>query len=60
MLVSESVTEGWIVAPGCFSDDARAVAGERGIELIDGDGVIERLRARDHLLLTQLLGRARD
>ena len=57
-LVSESVTEGWIVALGGFSEDAQAIATERGIELIDADGVIERLRALDPMRLTRVLGRA--
>ena len=57
-LVSESVEAGWVIAPGGFSGEARAFAAERGIELIDAEGLIERLHALDSTVLAQVLGRA--
>ena len=57
-LISENVEAGWIIAPGGFSGEAQTFAADRGIELIDADGLIERLRALDQNVLVQVLGRA--
>ncbi len=43
-LVASGVEAGWFVGAGTFSAEARTVADERGIELIDDEGLIERLR----------------
>jgi restriction system protein len=56
-LVSTGVASAWIVAPAGFSDDARVLAAERGIELIEGAGLVSRLHALDPLVLTRVLGR---
>jgi restriction endonuclease Mrr len=57
-LVASGVEAGWFVATGGFATEARAVAEERGIELIDGEGLIERLRQLPTAELGQVLGRA--
>lgn len=57
-LVAADVEAGWIVAPGGFTDEARAEARERGIQLIDGNGLLERLRALPPTGLAKALGRA--
>ena len=56
-LVPSGVEAGWVVSAAGFADDARELAAERGIELIDGAGLIERLHALDPLALAQVLGR---
>ncbi|MBI5770197.1 MAG: restriction endonuclease [Verrucomicrobia bacterium] len=56
-MVSTGIDSGWIVAPGGFSTEARRFAAERGIELIDGQGLISRLQALDPLVLDRLLHR---
>jgi restriction system protein len=43
-LVASGVEAGWVITTGEFAADARTVADERGIELIDGEGVLDRLR----------------
>lgn len=57
-LVASGVEAGWFVATGGFAAEARAVADERGIELIDGESLIERLRQLPTAELGQVLGRA--
>jgi len=56
-LVATGVEAGWIVAPGGFTDEAQAEGQERGIELIDANGLIERLRALPPPVLANVLGR---
>ncbi len=57
-LVASGVETGWFVSAGEFAADARTVAEERGIELIDGEGLIERLRQLPQADLSQVLSRA--
>jgi restriction endonuclease Mrr len=57
-LVAASVDAGWIVAAGGFAEDAPAAATERGIELIDGEGLIDRLRQLPSADLGQVLSKA--
>ena len=57
-LVAAGVEAGWLVAPGGFATEAHAVAEERGIELINGEGLIERLRQLPTEELGRILGRA--
>ncbi|MEY2881266.1 MAG: hypothetical protein RLZZ15_3646, partial [Verrucomicrobiota bacterium] len=42
-LVSSGVDAGWVISPGGFSSEARAEATDRGITLINGEELIERL-----------------
>lgn len=42
-LVSEGVEQGWIVAPGGFTAEARKFAGEHGIVLISSEELLQRL-----------------
>jgi hypothetical protein len=56
-VVSTGVEAGWIVSAAGFSAEARTLAHERGVELIDGAGLIERLRMLDPLALAQVLER---
>lgn len=57
-LVASGADAGWIVAAGGFAEDAQAAAAERGIELIDGEGLIERLRQLPTAELGQVLSKA--
>ena len=43
-LVAAGVEAGWVVTSGKFAPEAQSAASERGLELIDGEGLIERLR----------------
>jgi restriction system protein len=56
-LISNGIQNGWIISAAQFSPDAQALATERGIELIDGAGLIERLQALDQMALAQVLER---
>lgn len=42
-MVSEGVEQGWIVAPGGFTAEARKFAGEHGIVLISSEELLQRL-----------------
>ena len=57
-LVAAGVGAGWFIATGGFATEAHAVAEERGIELIDGEGLIERLRQLPNEELGRVLGPA--
>lgn len=56
-LVASGVPTGWVVSAAGFSDEAQRFAAERGIELIDGDGLTSRLHALDPLVLEGVLSR---
>lgn len=57
-LVASGVEAGWFVGTGEFTPEARTVAAERGIELIDGEGLIERLRHLPPAELGMVLAKA--
>ncbi len=57
-LVAEDVANGWFVAVGGFFDEARTVAKERDIALIDGEDLLGRLRQLPRFALVRALGRA--
>jgi hypothetical protein len=57
-LVASSVDAGWMVATGGFAEEAHPAAAERGIELIDGEGLIERLRQLPAAELGAVLSKA--
>ena len=57
-LIAEEIEQGWLVSPGGFYDEARAVAQERGIVLIDGAEIIARLKQLPALALRRVLARA--
>src|SRR5207244_1127089 len=57
-LVTEDIANGWFVAIAGFFDEARAVAKERDIALIDGEDLLARLRLLPKLALVRALGRA--
>jgi hypothetical protein len=57
-LVAAGVEAGWVVTSGTFAPEARAAATERGLELIDGEGLIERLRQLPSDDLGPVLARA--
>ena len=57
-LVAEEIEQGWLVSPGGFYDEARAVAQERGIVLIDGAELVTRLKQLPALGLRRVLARA--
>ena len=57
-LIAEDIANGWFIAVDGFSDDARAVAQERSIVLIDGAELTARLRQLPKMALMRILGRA--
>ena len=57
-LVAAGIEAGWFVGTDEFTAEARSVAEERGIELIDGEGLIDRLRQLPTAELGQVLSRA--
>ena len=57
-LVADEIGQGWFVSPTGFYDEARAVAQERGIVLIDGAELIARLKQLQALALRRVLARA--
>lgn len=57
-LVADEIAQGWFVSPSGFYDEARAVAQERGIVLIDGADLIAQLKQLQALALRRVLARA--
>lgn len=57
-LVAEDVANGWFVAIAGFSEEARAVARERGIALIDGADLLARLGQLPKMALMRIFSRA--
>jgi hypothetical protein len=57
-IVASGVESGWFVSAGEFAPEAQSIADERGIELIDGSGLIERLRQLPTVELGEVLTRA--
>jgi hypothetical protein len=57
-LVADEFTQGWFVSPSGFYDEARAVAQERGIVLIEGAALLARLKELPALGLRRVLARA--
>ena len=58
-LVAEGDVNGWFIAIAGFSDEARAVAQERSIVLIDSADLIARLRQLPKLALMRAVNRLR-
>ena len=56
-IVVENVDAGWVVSPGGFTAEARQVAIERGLVLIDGEQLLQRLAEVPQLARSRLLGR---
>lgn len=57
-LVAEDVANGWFVAIAGFSEDARVIARERGIALIDGADLLARLNQLPKMALMRVFNRA--
>ena len=57
-IVASGVESGWFVSAGEFAPEAQALAEERGIELIDGAGLIQRLQQLPTVELGEVLSRA--
>jgi hypothetical protein len=57
-LVADEIQQGWFVSPAGFYDEARAVAQERGLVLIDDAVLIAELKQLSALALRRVLARA--
>lgn len=57
-LVAEGVANGWFVALAGFSDEARELAEQRGITLMDGSDLLSGLRQLPKLALLRAFNRA--
>ena len=57
-VVAEGVPTGWVVAPGGFTAEARKVAAERGLLLIGGEDLLQRLAEVPPLALLRVLSRS--
>ena len=57
-LIAEEVANGWFVAIAGFSEEARVIAQERGIALIDGENLLARLRQLPKMALLRAFNRA--
>ncbi len=57
-IVAEEIAQGWFVAPAGFFDEARAVAQERGLTLLDGEQLIAQMKTLPALGLRRVLARA--
>jgi restriction endonuclease/thioredoxin family protein len=58
MVIAESIETGWVVSAGGFSKEAQVEAKERGVELISGEDLLERLHNLSAAALSAVLNRA--
>lgn len=56
--VAEGVVEVWFVSPGGFTAEARALAAEQHLALVDGEDLLQRLKPLPALALIRVLSTA--